>query len=398
MPPHRQSGGCWAWVLSPVPPPRLGPHESFVRLRLVGPDSLIDRTAQEFATLGGWASDSTPPSPPDRDGRQVVLAGTVAQLRQLAARGPAPAAEVLDAALTRALGGPPAVRLGTHLFDFPRRVYVAGILNATPDSFYDRGRFFGTDAALARAADIVRQGADVIEVGGESAQAGERLDPAVEIDRVVPLVEELVRRYPLPVAVDTYKPDVARAAIQAGAVLINDIAGLGEAGMAEAIAGSDAGVVIMHLHGRPKESYGDLDVPSVMDWVAVFLRQRIEAATVAGIPRERIFVDPGLNFGKRPHRDLELMQRLPELRTLGCPIFVATSRKDYIRDLLRLPPDDLLEGTAAAVAFAVVQGANVLRVHDVEAMVRVVRMTEHLAGYSSGERLSAEEQRDVTAH
>src|SRR3990170_2023737 len=208
MPPHRQSGGCWAWVLSPVPPPRLGPHESFVRLRLVGPDSLIDRTAQEFAALGGWASDSTPPSPPSRDGRQVVLAGTVAQLRQLAARGP------------------------------------------------------------ARAADIVRQGADVIEVGGESAQAGERLDPAVEMDRVVPLVEELVRRYPLPVAVDTYKPDVARAAIQAGAVLINDIAGLGEAGMAEAIAGSDAGVVIMHLHGRPKESYGDLDVPSGMDWVA----------------------------------------------------------------------------------------------------------------------------------
>lgn len=386
-----------AWVLSPVPPPGLSAQESFVRVRLTGPDRLIGRTARDFTALGGWASDAVP-SVPEEEGAAVVLAGTAAQMRELDAKAPPPVSAALDISLTRALGGPPVVRLGSWVFDFPNRVYVAGILNATPDSFYDRGRFFGTDAALARADDIVQEGADVIEVGGETAQAGARLDPAVEIERVVPLVADLVSRYPLPVAVDTYKPEVARAVIEAGAVLINDIAGLGEPGMADVIAGSGAGVVIMHLHGKPKEPYRDLDVPSMMDWVGSFLRRRIAAAEAAGIPRDRILVDPGLNFGKHPRRDLELMRRLPELRNLGCPIFVATSRKDYIRDLLGLPPDDLLEGTAAAVAFAVVQGANMVRVHDVRAMVRVVRMTEHLAGAGTAHVPHAKERRDVTDH
>jgi dihydropteroate synthase len=397
MTPRSQPPDCWAWVLSPFPLPQPDPQQSFLRLRLSGPDDAVSGAARKFAALGGWASAIAPPSPPTFDHPQVTLAGTLRQLRQLAERGPVPAAGAVGAALATALGELPPVQFGRHRFDFGRRVYVAGILNNTPDSFYDGGRHFGPDAALARAEEIVEQGADLIEIGGESARAGERLSVAEEIDRVVPLVEILAARYPVPIAVDTYKPDVARAAIRAGAALINDIAGLGEPGMAEVIAAGDAGVVVMHLHGRPKEPYQDLDVPSMMDWVGAFLRARIAAAADAGIPRGRILVDPGLNFGKGPDRDLELMRRLPELRNLGCPIFVATSRKDYIRDLLHLAPDELLEGTAAAVSFAVVQGANMLRVHDVQAMVRVVRMTEYLAGHRSVESPATEERHDVSA-
>lgn len=389
---------CWGWVLSPFPLPQLDLQQSFLRLRLSGPDDAVAGAAREFTALGGWASAVIPPSPPTFDHPQVTLAGTLRRLHQLAEQGREPAAGAVKAALATALDALPPVQLGRHHFDFRRRVYVAGILNNTPDSFYDRGRHFGRHAALARAEEIVEQGGDLIEIGGESAQAGVRLSPAEEIARVVPLVEILSARYAVPVAVDTYKPDVARAAIGAGAVLINDISGLGEPGMAEVIAGSNAGVVIMHLHGRPKEPYRDLEVPSMMDWVGAFLRQRLTGAAAIGVPRERIFVDPGLNFGKRPQRDLELMQRLPELRNFGCPIFVATSRKDYIRDLLGLPPDELLEGTAAAVAFAVVQGANMLRVHDVRPMVRVVRMTELLMGHNKTEGVVTEEARDVTAH
>jgi dihydropteroate synthase len=388
---------CWAWVLSPLPSPQLDPAQSFARIRLVGPRELLARAGEELVSAGGTATAVSAGAPPLRDRFQITLAGTVASFRTFVARGPAPAAPAVADALAAVLAALPLSRLGDHRFDFRRRVYIAGILNNTPDSFYDRGRHFGMDAALARADEIVRQGADLIEVGGETARAGDRLAAGEEVRRVVPLVDVLVERYRLPVAVDTYKPDVARAAIDAGAVLINDISGLGEPGMAQVIARSRAGVVIMHLHGRPKEPYADVEVPSMMDWVGAFLRRRVTGAVAAGIPRERIFVDPGLNFGKRPSRDLELMQRLPELRSLGCPIFVATSRKDYIRDLLDLPPDELLEGTAAAVAFAVVGGANMLRVHDVQAMVRVVRMTEFLVGQNRSDDAVTEETHDGIA-
>ncbi|HXF81809.1 MAG TPA: dihydropteroate synthase, partial [bacterium] len=310
----------------------------------------------------------------------IVLAGTLAQFARYTAGQDDAAAQAVRETLHRARSPLPPVRLGSHTFDFTARVYIAGILNNTPDSFYDRGRHFGRDAALARAEEIVREGADLIEIGGETAQEGARLAPEEEIARVVPLVDALTRRFPLPVAVDTYKAPVARAAIEAGAVLVNDISGAADPAMAQVIAGSEAGLVVMHLHGQPKQRYADVPVPSMMDWVAAFLRWRTDELVAAGVPRQRLLVDPGLNFGKHPSRDLELMRRLPELRSLGCPIFVATSRKDYIRDLLALPPAELLEGTAAAVAFAAVQGAAMLRVHDVRAMVRVARMIEYLTG------------------
>ena len=377
----------WAWALAPLASFQDPRDTAFQKVRLIAPDDVLRAAAAGFREQGAWSSDLSPASPPLQDRRQVVLAGTLAQFdahaarqEESAARGDSAVGQALRETLARAVAPPPKVHLGTHTVDFSSRVYVAGILNNTPDSFYDRGRFFGMDAALARAEEIVRAGGDLIEVGGETAQQGAPLPAREEIERVAPLVRELTGRFPLPVAVDTYKPDVAKAAIDAGAALINDISGAADPAMADVIRSSGAGLVVMHLHGRPKQHYEDVPAPSMMDWVAAFLRGRTDALVAAGVPRERILVDPGLNFGKHPARDLELMRRLPELRSLGCPIFVATSRKDYIRDLLHLHPEELLEGTAAAVAFAAAQGANMLRVHDVQAMVRVVRMMEFFTG------------------
>lgn len=370
-----------AWALAPLAP-RILPAESAVqRIRLVGPEAELRSAAEACGRLGGWASPVEQARPPLNDRHQVVVSGTVAQLRNLAAGLPGQLGRALGGTLDAVLAPLPVLTLGGHRFDFGAHVYVAGILNNTPDSFYDRGRDYGRDAALARAEAIVRDGADLIEIGGETAQEGEAVAARDEIDRVAPLVAAIVQRFALPVAVDTYKPDVAKAAIDAGAVLINDISGAADPAMAGVIAGSQAGLVVMYLHGRPKQHYVDVPVPSMMDWVAAFLARRTGDLMAAGVPRDRILVDPGLNFGKRPSRDIELMQRLPELRSLSFPIFVATSRKDYIRDLLRLHPDDLLEGTAAAVAFAIAQGANMLRVHDVQAMVRVARMMEFFCGH-----------------
>ena len=387
----------WAWALMPLPPPGSPAEAAFVRLRLMAPQAALRRVVVEFARLGGAVSAPAPAAPPLQDRLQVVLAGTAAQFDRFMGEAAPPLAAAVRTTLRATIASPPAVTLGRHQFHFASRVYVAGILNNTPDSFYDRGRYYGPQTALARADEMVREGADVIEVGGETAQQGDPIPAREEIERVAPLIAELVRRYDRPVAVDTYKPEVARAAIEAGAVLVNDISGAANPEMARVIATGHAGIVIMHLHGRPKQHYTDINVPSMMDWVAAFLWRRSAEMIAAGVPRERILVDPGLNFGKHPSRDIELMRRLPELRSLGFPIFVATSRKDYIRDLLRLHPDDLLEGTAAAVAFAIAQGANMLRVHDVQAMVRVARMMEFFCGHQDPSKRGRVETRRETA-
>jgi dihydropteroate synthase len=384
-PDHLRSEPYWAWALAPLVARDVPRAAAVQRIRLIAPRKALAEITAICAREGAWTSEITRASPPLEELYQIVLAATLEQFKRVAGASEPKIAGEFHRVLAAVSATPPAVTLGRHRLDFASRVYVIGILNNTPDSFYDRGRFFGRDAALARAEEIVTQGADLIEVGGETAQEGDRLSAREEISRVAPLVAELVRRYDLPVAVDTYKADVARAAIEAGAVLVNDISGMTDPAMPAVIAETRAGIVMMHLHGRPKQHYTDIEVPSMMDWVAAILRGRIDDAVAAGVPRERLMVDPGLNFGKKPHRDIELLQRLSELRNFELPIFVAASRKDFIRDLLHLHPDDLLEGTAAAVAFAITQGANLIRVHDVEPMVRVARMMEFFCGHRRSE-------------
>ena len=195
-----------------------------------------------------------------------------------------------------------------------RRPLIVGILNATPDSFYDRGRHFGLRAALARAGEMAAEGADLIEVGGETARPGPPVPVWEEVRRVVPLVRALAERLPLPVAVDTYKPEVAQRAVEAGAILINDISGLADMRMAEVAAASGAALVVMHIRGRPKVRQVAPHYDSVVDEVYAFLEARTEAARRAGVPAGRLIVDPGFSFGKAPQHDLEILGRLGEFR------------------------------------------------------------------------------------
>jgi dihydropteroate synthase len=273
---------------------------------------------------------------------------------------------------------------------------IVGILNATPDSFYDRGRYYGLPAALARADEMVAEGAGLIEVGGETARPGPAVDPEEEIRRVVPLIEALADRLPVPVSVDTRKSEVARRAVQAGAVMINDISGLADIRMAEVAVETGAALVIMHILGRPKVREADPRYRAVVDEVYAFLDDRIGQAQAVGVPRSRLVVDPGFSFGKAVDHDMDVLRRLGEFRSLGYPIYLATSRKNYIRDLLGLPFEELLEGTAAAVAYGLAQGAQLVRTHDVRFVARLARMTHAIL--TPGHGISeAEAQRRAAA-
>jgi dihydropteroate synthase len=271
---------------------------------------------------------------------------------------------------------PWVLRAGGLTLDVGTRPLVVGVLNATPNSFYDGGRYFGRDKALARAHEMVAEGADLIEVGGETARpAAPAIDVAEERRRVAPLVGLLADQLPVPIAVDTFKPEVARAAVEQGAVLINDISGLADPRMAELAAATGAALVVMHIQGRPKVRQLAPRYGSVVDEVYAFLRERTGRARARGVASDRLVVDPGFSFGKTPEHDLEILRRLSEFSRLGYPLYLATSRKNYIRDVLALPAEDLLEGTLAAVAYGVVQGAHLVRTHDVASIVRVIQMT-----------------------
>ncbi|BAS25989.1 hypothetical protein LIP_0132 [Limnochorda pilosa] len=316
---------------------------------------------------GRWSQDAA-------DGQGLMLGGSQEQLQALVERWQdldPQAALALEAGLRAGLSRPERFRARGTVYPLARFPYLLGILNVTTDSFYSGARHFGTDAALRRAEQVAREGGDWIEVGGESARGGTPLSPEAEAERVAPVVAALRARIPLPVAVDTYKPQVARAAVEAGASLINDISGGADPEMFRVARETGAALVLMHLTARPKEEYEDPGYPSTLDAVRWFLGERLALAREAGVEEEQLLVDPGLNFGKHPRRDLEIMRSLKSFSALGRPLYLATSRKDYLRDLLGLPPEELLEATEAAVAFAVLQGVQLFRVHDVAAVARV---------------------------
>ena len=340
------------------------------------------------------------------DAVDAVLLGSAVQLEGLAERLDVAAVEgpslALAAALRRALAAADwqagVLHLGPYRLDLARRVAVMGILNVTPDSFFDGGRHNTPEAAVEHGLRLVDEGADLLDVGGDSAGGrAARIDEAEEIRRVEPVIRALARQTNVPVAIDTYRAATAAAALDAGAALVNDITGLGDPQMAATVARGDAGLCVMHIKGVPKEFPADFEYRDLLGDVARFLELRTDQALHAGIGRERLVVDPGIEFGKLLHQDLELLRRLPELHVLGYPVLVAVSRKDFIGNVLGLsapesegrggeplPPGERLEGTAAAVAFSIWRGAHVVRVHDVRAMARVARMAEALVGMRLG--------------
>lgn len=281
------------------------------------------------------------------------------------------------------------LRLRDVVLDLGRRVHVVGILNLTTDSFYARARHPELGAALDRAHEMAEEGADLIEVGGESARPGEPVPALEEIRRVVPAVVRLREEVGLPVIVETTKFEVALEALRAGAVAINDVSGLADPRLAELAGEFRAGLVIMHRRGPHKIPYPDLRYGDVVEEVRGFLARKADRARALGVSRDGILLDPGLSFDKQPRHDVALLLRLPELLELGYPVYLATSRKNYLRDLVGLAPEELLEATAAAVVLGIERGARVIRVHDVRFMVRIARTMEALLDLNPAAQMDA---------
>lgn len=268
-----------------------------------------------------------------------------------------------------------------RVLDLSRRPHIMGVLNVTPDSFSDGDRYLDPQLALRRAEQLIEEGADIIDIGGESTRPG--ADPvslSEELGRVLPVVEGLSSPEGVIISVDTYKSQVAQRAIDAGAHLINDPSGLRfDSQIAQVIARAGAGLVIMHIKGKPKDMQINPQYDDLMGEIYSWLDQGAQLALQAGVARERIVVDPGLGFGKRLQDNLVILRRLDELKGLGYPILIGPSRKSFIGEVLGLPVEDRLEGTAAAVALGVAKGAKILRVHDVKGLGRVARMAYAIA-------------------
>ena len=265
---------------------------------------------------------------------------------------------------------------GRRVLDLSRTT-IMGILNVTPDSFSDGGIFLARDAAVAHALAMVEEGADIIDVGGESTRPGaQAVSVQDELDRVIPVIEAIVRAVPVPVSIDTSKPEVMRAAVAAGAGLINDVRALRATGAVETAAALEVPVCLMHMQGEPRSMQHHPVYTDVAGEVHGFLQERIEACVAAGIPRQRLLIDPGFGFGKTVEHNLELLRRLGELRALGAPILAGLSRKSMIGALLGLPVAQRLQASVALALIAVQNGATILRVHDVRATREAIRMFE----------------------
>ncbi|MFJ7983451.1 dihydropteroate synthase [Lysinibacillus xylanilyticus] len=260
--------------------------------------------------------------------------------------------------------------------DYTAETFVMGILNVTPDSFSDGGKYNNVEAAIAQAKKMVAEGAKIIDVGGESTRPGyERISDEDEIARIVPVIQALVAEVPAVISVDTYKADVARAAIEAGAHIINDIWGA-QAEPEIAHVAADLNVPIILMHNRDNTDY------SANFWMAAKadLEKSIAIARDAGIPDSHIILDPGIGFAKTTAQNIEMMQHLDDLVAMGYPVLLATSRKSMIGNVLKLPVEERLEGTGATVVYGIEKGCHMIRVHDVKEMARATHMADILVG------------------
>jgi len=258
------------------------------------------------------------------------------------------------------------------------RPLLMGIINVTPDSFSDGGRYFDHDAAVERGLRLARDGADILDVGGESTRPGSTpVDPEDEQERVVPVVEELAAECDVPISIDTRKAAVAAAALYAGADIVNDVSALRyDPSMATLLASRGAPVCLMHMQGTPQNMQDNPTYDEVVSDVRDWLAGRVEAAVEAGIERDRVIIDPGFGFGKTVGHNLEMMRRLHEFHDLGQPLLVGTSRKSMIGAVLEVGTDERLSGTLATVCCAAMSGAHIMRVHDVAPVRQALQMCE----------------------
>jgi len=276
------------------------------------------------------------------------------------------------------------LRLPSRSLSLGERTLVMGVLNVTPDSFSDGGLFLDTDAAVARALEIERAGADILDIGGESTRPGsEAVSADVELDRILPVLEKLRGKIQIPISVDTSKSEVAEAAADAGAEILNDVTALrNDPRIAEVARRRKLPIILMHMRGEPRTMQKGPFAKDAVSDVLKGLRHSIALARRAGVAKSQIIVDPGIGFGKNYAQNLELLRRLPELSKLRCPLLIGASRKSFIAHILRTQSqqapegDERIWGTAATVAAGILQGAHIVRVHDVAEMVQVARVTD----------------------
>lgn len=281
------------------------------------------------------------------------------------------------------------LNLGSTALEMGDRTLIMGVVNVTPDSFFDGGRYLEPQLAIAHGLELERQGAAILDVGGESTRPGAQpVSMEEELTRVIPVVEGLAAQSKVPVSIDTFKPEVARAAVSSGATLINDITGLRHPAMVEVAMELGVPVVVMHMLGDPgtmqsladpASAYGDV-VTDIIHW----LEERLSAAEEQGLERHQMLVDPGLGFGKTVDQNLELLARLGEFRSLGCPLLVGPSRKSFIGAVLEQPVDQRVEGTLATVVACALEGVEVVRVHDVAPAVRVAKVADAIRHAGQG--------------
>lgn len=335
---------------------------------------------QEMLSKGGEAAVRRGVGNLSIEKSDVLLMGTVRQYNRLISKlraqpfGLGKLAEMLCETLNNLNNACQQQGLNCRGYMLPlgSRTIVMGILNVTPDSFSDAGQFFDFDIAIEHAKEMVRLGADIIDIGGESTRpTAEPVSLAAELERVIPVLQRLVKEINVPLSVDTYKAEVARQALIEGAHIINDVWGLkAEPELAGVVAGYED-VPLVLMHNQKGTEYG-----SMLDDILDSLRESAGVARAAGVRRENIILDPGIGFGKDTEQNLEVMHRLWEFKTLGYPLLLGTSRKSMIGNTLDLPVTERMEGTAATVAFGIAAGADIVRVHDIKEMGRVVRMSD----------------------
>jgi dihydropteroate synthase len=354
-----------------------------VRLEeITGPAAALLR--QEMLVLGGDCMIHRAVADFDPSPRPVLLLGTAATYERLVERAALLPHGVAEAAAEAVAAVGHFEQLDNRLLkcrdrtlELGAQTLVMGIINLTPDSFSGDGLGGDADAALAQALSFIEAGCDIVDVGGQSTRPGSAaVSVDEELERVLPVVELLADESDAVISIDTNKPEVARLATAAGAGLVNDVNGLRDPEMIDAIGASGAAACVMHMKGTPETMQQEAVYDDLIGEIYGFLSAQVEAAEEAGLPRDRLLVDPGFGFGKTPRHNLELLRRLRELRSLGCGVLIGTSRKSTIGQVLDLPADQRVMGTAATCAIAIANGADVIRVHDVPEMVQVARMSD----------------------
>jgi dihydropteroate synthase len=262
--------------------------------------------------------------------------------------------------------------------DLSSRTHIMGILNVTPDSFSDGGRFYKFDDAIRQGMKMAEEGADIIDVGGESTRPGSNpVSLEEELSRVIPVIESLSKSLNIPVSIDTYKAKVAQAALNAGAQMINDISALRfDPELKKVAASYDVPVALMHIQGTPRTMQENPYYEDVIREITAYLKESIQIAKNAGIDQEKVIIDPGIGFGKRLEDNLNILKNLKRFSILNCPILIGCSRKSFIGNILNLPLEERLEGSLAALAVSVMNGVHMVRVHDVKESKRVVNLVD----------------------